>query len=356
MDSALVKELFAGLSRDHFYDALYLIDPSSRRILGSLTENQAVSHCLAHCTIFRQCLCQGAVNDGKSIHQITHTSDDHLFFITSCPVVVENQALVLQVVKDITHSSFIDIAPTRNLELVQLFGDGSQVILKDALTEIRNEAEVRDQLPRTIGQSMAEDRRLTLFTFYLSNLQLLIEIHGHAAGDLIIAEFMGILRAYAHRRKGWSGRSCGMTFVLLLFDLDDATLHQICRHIHEKFRDLPVLEKYREIDLSVRIGYQSIRNEVMSPEELVQSAVKNSLYFPEKDLENLVIPIREVLGEFLLTQREQDVALMILHGFSNQEIAAKFHVSTPTIKKHASMVYRKLQVKNRVDLMAKFHS
>lgn len=356
MDSAFIEELFAGLSLDHFYDALYLIDPASRKILGSSAETHSVSHCLAHCATFRQCLCQGVVNDNKFLHQITHTSDGHLFFITSCPVIVKGQSLVLQVVKDITRSSFIDISPSQNLELVQLFGDGSQLILKEAMTEIRHEEEVRDQLPRTINQSLVEDRRLMLFTFYLSNLHLINEVYGHVAGDLIIAEFMRILRSYVHRRKGWSARSSGLKFVLLLFDLDDATIHQICRHLHEKFRDLPIREKYRDVVLSLRIGYQSIRHEIMSPEELVQSAVKNSLYYPEKDLNNLVIPIRAVLGEYLLTQREQDVALMILHGFSNQEIADKFHVSTPRIKKQASTIYRKLQVRNRVDLMAKFHT
>lgn len=269
---------------------------------------------------------------------------------------MKGQSLVLQVVKDITRSSFIDISPSQNLKLVQLFGDGSQLILKEAMTEIRHEEEVRDQLPRTINQSLVEDRRLMLFTFYLSNLHLINEVYGHVAGDLIIAEFMRIFRSYVHRRKGWSARSSGLKFVLLLFDLDDATIHQICRHLHEKFRDLPIREKYRDVVLSLRIGYQSIRHEIMSPEELVQSAVKNSLYYPEKDLNNLVIPIRAVLGEYLLTQREQDVALMILHGFSNQEIADKFHVSTPRIKKQASTIYRKLQVRNRVDLMAKFHT
>jgi len=50
------------------------------------------------------------------------------------------------------------------------------------------------------------------------------------------------------------------------------------------------------------------------------------------------------------TEREKEVALYILKGLSNKEIAEKLFVSENTVKKHIQNIYQKSNINNRVQL------
>ncbi len=52
-----------------------------------------------------------------------------------------------------------------------------------------------------------------------------------------------------------------------------------------------------------------------------------------------------------LTQREREIFLEITGGFSNQEIADKLCISIHTVKTHLYRIYKKINVKNRLEAM-----
>jgi len=51
-----------------------------------------------------------------------------------------------------------------------------------------------------------------------------------------------------------------------------------------------------------------------------------------------------------LSEKEQEVALLVAKGFSNNEIANQLDVQIITIKKHISHIFSKLKVKDRLSL------
>ncbi|MEO0469878.1 MAG: helix-turn-helix transcriptional regulator [Bacteroidota bacterium] len=55
---------------------------------------------------------------------------------------------------------------------------------------------------------------------------------------------------------------------------------------------------------------------------------------------------------FTLTKREREIAALLARGTTYKEIAEQLFISLPTVKTHASNIYRKCQVKNRSELMA----
>lgn len=59
----------------------------------------------------------------------------------------------------------------------------------------------------------------------------------------------------------------------------------------------------------------------------------------------------------LLTRREQEILLQLTGGESNSTIAAKLHLSEHTVKNHMYNIFRKIDVKNRVQASnwAKMH-
>ncbi len=71
--------------------------------------------------------------------------------------------------------------------------------------------------------------------------------------------------------------------------------------------------------------------------------------------EQIFMPDQNLLtNKFDLTKREIEVLLLILKGSSNQDIADGLYISEHTVKKHLKNIYKKLNVKNRIQLL-KFH-
>jgi DNA-binding CsgD family transcriptional regulator len=54
-----------------------------------------------------------------------------------------------------------------------------------------------------------------------------------------------------------------------------------------------------------------------------------------------------------LTSREREVAQLLLECETNAEIATKLHITEITVKKHLSQIYKKAEVKNRIEYMKK---
>jgi len=57
--------------------------------------------------------------------------------------------------------------------------------------------------------------------------------------------------------------------------------------------------------------------------------------------------------EFDLTRRQEDILRLIIEGNSNNEIAAKLHISANTVKTHLRHIYEKLNVHNRREIIQK---
>lgn len=64
-----------------------------------------------------------------------------------------------------------------------------------------------------------------------------------------------------------------------------------------------------------------------------------------------VLPdLEKYLSALGISQREAEITSLILRGFSNKEIGDKLFISLETVKKHISNIYRKLGIKNRLQL------
>jgi len=62
-------------------------------------------------------------------------------------------------------------------------------------------------------------------------------------------------------------------------------------------------------------------------------------------------PIEQHFKNFLLTEREKEIAIVLSKGHSYKKISEDLFISMPTVKTHASNIYKKCEVKNRAELM-----
>ncbi len=52
-----------------------------------------------------------------------------------------------------------------------------------------------------------------------------------------------------------------------------------------------------------------------------------------------------------MTEREKQILFLVHHGYKNNEIASKLHVSSNTVKAHITAMMRKMNAKNRAHLV-----
>lgn len=63
--------------------------------------------------------------------------------------------------------------------------------------------------------------------------------------------------------------------------------------------------------------------------------------------------LKSTLAGLGLTRRQEEVALWVIRGYSNREIAKKLFISEQTVKDHLQDVFEHIKVKSRVALIAK---
>jgi DNA-binding CsgD family transcriptional regulator len=59
------------------------------------------------------------------------------------------------------------------------------------------------------------------------------------------------------------------------------------------------------------------------------------------------------LVSFDLSRRQQDVAFLVMQGFSNREIGRRLFIAEQTVKDHVSDIFKKLRIRRRAELSAK---
>ena len=59
------------------------------------------------------------------------------------------------------------------------------------------------------------------------------------------------------------------------------------------------------------------------------------------------------LNGFDLTKRQQDIAILVIRGLSNKEIAERLDICEQTVKDYLHDVFKKMEISSRSELTAK---
>ena len=68
---------------------------------------------------------------------------------------------------------------------------------------------------------------------------------------------------------------------------------------------------------------------------------------------NYVFLFDNIADRYALTNAEQDIANMILKGYSNEQIAEEKYITISTVKKHVSRILEKSDTKSRIEFICK---
>ncbi|MDC3389061.1 response regulator transcription factor, partial [bacterium] len=126
-----------------------------------------------------------------------------------------------------------------------------------------------------------------------------------------------------------------------------------------------VKEDFDSIHMAISSGASGFIPKTSLPEVTI-SAIKlvlaGGVYIPPHVLNSRIDTTKEQSVEQLntpnkakiLSKRQEEVFNLIKIGKSNQSIATELNLTIPTIKMHVSAIFKKLDVKNRTEAVAKY--
>ncbi len=101
-----------------------------------------------------------------------------------------------------------------------------------------------------------------------------------------------------------------------------------------------------------------LKNEFLSMEseiiDVIKSIEKDSIYISQYFKE--VLELIYISKEMTLTKREVEIVRLISTGLTNSEIADILYLSSGTVRNHISNIFVKLNVNNRVEIVAKYYN
>jgi NarL family two-component system response regulator LiaR len=113
-----------------------------------------------------------------------------------------------------------------------------------------------------------------------------------------------------------------------------------------------------DVTLALESGAMAVvcEEDFMSPElEVMQSllaAVNSKYYVSSRARLRMQNPDSLVESPNALTSREKDVLVLMLKGYSDQDISEKLSISIYTVKDYGKNIRKKYQVKSRLQLIS----
>jgi diguanylate cyclase (GGDEF)-like protein len=177
--------------------------------------------------------------------------------------------------------------------------------------------------------------------------------YGYPVGDQIIDAVAKSLKNLPRHAKDWISSFRGARFALVMYDLSENQLGRIYNTIYEQIDRINFSSDGNVIKIEVGIGYHILKDSFITTDQFIEKA--KEMIKTESRLEGNDNSIKRLILKYSFTYREKEIALLLLSGKSNIEIASALYIGLSTVKKHISSIFRKMDVKSRTELVSKLN-
>jgi diguanylate cyclase (GGDEF)-like protein len=148
--------------------------------------------------------------------------------------------------------------------------------LVDGLTGVANRRRCSDALAAEVARAARHGTALSLVLADLDDFKLVNDVHGHAAGDMVLREFADVLRSTL-RETDLAGRWGGEEFLLLLPGTDAAGAAQLAERVRLAFTERAMLTS-DGAPLAVTCSFGVAQHRAGEDEDELTAAADRALY------------------------------------------------------------------------------
>lgn len=157
----------------------------------------------------------------------------------------------------------------------------------DGLTQVFNKRYFIETLEREMGRAQRYRRELSLIMFDIDNFKTINDSFGHLAGDYVLKQLAGVIKARI-RREDILSRYGGEEFAIILPEIDSYNAMQFAEKVRQMIEKAQFRFEDTDIPVTVSIGVASIRPDLSDPNDFVRLA-DTHLYEAKAQGKNRVI-------------------------------------------------------------------
>ena len=341
---------------ENLYESIHLINPIEKKVYKIIKGYGKLMKVNDNCYDFWQnnkscenCISMRAYNHNKIYTKIEY-NETNIYIMTAVPL--NNYNVVLELMQNVS-SDYLENDQKFD-DIIKLIRKQNLSIVKNALTSLYNDQFIFERLPHDIAISYRENVNVSLFIIKIKDMDNINTIHGYLVGNQVIREVAKVLKGLPRREKDWISSYRGVRFVLVMYGINENQVGRICDYIYERVNSIDFSFNDNPIKVEVGVGYHILKDKLITPEQFIENA--KEMLKVENKLERNDSSTQKLTQKYSLTYREKEIALLLLKGKSNTEIADALYIGLSTVKKHVSSLFTKTEVKSRTELVAKLNN
>lgn len=276
------------------YEIARIVDPLKKEVLtldDGLKAGQT-SSCFdtwQRDGICDNCISMRACNENETMIKIEY-SPERVYMVTAVPIGLNGRKIVIELLKDATHSMFLDEGGHKNNLGMQLAIDSlNQMALKDSLTGLFNRRYISERLPVDMIQNSLNGRDLSILFADLDHFKMVNDIYGHQAGDQIMVRFAQCLGSCVRAKEDWIARYGGEEVLVCLPGSNLEQAGKIAERMRKELECAVVVHGGREIKATASFGVASTGvDKITDPQELIKAA-DSKMYEAKESGRNRVV-------------------------------------------------------------------
>ncbi len=261
------------------YQTVRIVDPCKKKVIDYYDNNMMETEgiCYAYWnnnTFCENCISMRAYLNKDTVFKLEYV-EDKLFMVTAMPIETTDSIVVLELLKDVTNTMFIDTRDyDRAHEIKNYITNLNEKVVKDNLTNLYNRRFIDERLPIDIIKSTINEMPISIIMTDIDQLKKINDIYGHLEGDLKVKEYGNILSNSIRGGKDWVARYGGDEFLICLNNTDNDTAYKIAERIRKDIESNISVMDNNEIKITGSFGICTMYKENLTAEEMIRIADK----------------------------------------------------------------------------------
>jgi len=260
---------------EKMYEDIRLVDPVNKQVISIKSGLQSpFSSCYAFWD--KDAPCDNCVSMRAYLGNNTYFKLEHkngkAILITAIPVNLQDRTLIMEFIKDVTHTMVFESDVVENKE--SLMSHMNSLAVRDPLSGLYNRRFISERLPADLATSLLKKESLALIMVDLDNFKQINDNYGHLAGDLVIQKFGDFLQSHVRRSMDWAARFGGEEFLICLHNISLPDAVHKAETMRDNMRKFAVQYYDMELCLTASFGVSVFYNEKVSLEEALERVDK----------------------------------------------------------------------------------
>lgn len=251
---------------EKMYDAIRIVDPLGKRVL-EIRENDLLKldiECYNYWKkeqICDNCISMRAFNEDDTFYKMEYI-DGNVFMITAVPVWVEENRLVVELLKNTSKNMILgDQNHDGAVKVLTMIEYMNQVAVKDSLTELYNRRFIDERLPVDLLNASLKNEPLSVIFADIDFFKKINDEYGHSTGDSVLKEFSKELEYFIRRDRDWVARYGGEEFLICLPNIDLDIAKGVAERIRKSIERKEFVVNEKRINITCSFGVETICND-----------------------------------------------------------------------------------------------